>query len=74
MQKSSLLKKGLYKTIVKEQSKARYQRRLSAILWDTFTGSAPYADIMQRGLDPRMSASFILNMLNGKIKKSNDHV
>jgi flavin-dependent dehydrogenase len=74
VQKSGLLKKGLYKTILKEQSRVRMNRRLSAILWDTFTGSAPYADILQRGLDPRLSTSFIWNMLNGKIKNNHNHV
>jgi len=65
VQKSSLLKKGLYNTVVCEQKKARYQRRLSAILWDTFTGSAPYRDILLRGMNPKLSSSFIWNTLKG---------
>jgi len=63
IQKSSILKKGLYKTIIKEQQLDRDQRRLSSILWDTFTGSAPYVDIMKRGMDPRVASSFMLNLM-----------
>jgi len=63
IQKSSILKKGLYKTILKEQQLDRDQRRLSSILWDTFTGSAPYSDIMKRGMDPRVAGSYIYNLL-----------
>jgi len=69
IQKSSLLKKGLFKTVVSEQSKTRYQRRLSAILWDTFTGSAPYTDIMIRGLDPRVWGAFLWNTSKGIFTK-----
>ncbi len=74
IQKSSILKKGLFNTVLSEQSKVRYQRRLSAILWDTFTGSAPYADILQRGIDPRLTLSFMMNLFNGKVNNSNNHV
>ena len=70
IQKSSILKKGLYLTVVNEQKKVRYQRRLSSILWDTFTGSAPYKDILWRGFDPRVGASFLWNTLKGIFTKS----
>ncbi len=63
IQKSNILKKGLYKTILTEQRKTNKERRLSSILWDTFTGSASYSDILQRGLDPRVGASFIWNTI-----------
>ena len=74
IQKSGILKKGLYNTVAKEQSKVRYQRRLSSILWDTFTGSAPYTDILRRGLDPRISANFLANIFNGKPDSTVNHV
>lgn len=74
IQKSGFMKKGLYNSVVNEQNKVRYQRKLSAILWDTFTGSAPYADILRRGLDPVISAKFIINMFTDKINNSTNHV
>jgi flavin-dependent dehydrogenase len=35
-----------------EQAKRGQQRRMSMILWDMFTGSAPYRDIFMRTLNP----------------------
>ena len=71
IQKSPMLKKGLYNMVVTEQKKTSEKRRMSSILWDTFTGSAPYKDILKRGLNPLVGSSLILNTLkrsmNGKI-------
>ena len=63
IQKSTILKKGLFNTIQQEQYKENNKRNLSSILWDTFTGSAPYKNIMIRGLHPRIATSFLYNML-----------
>ena len=38
--------------VSKEQSSSSIQRRMSSVLWDTFTGSAPYRDIFRRTLMP----------------------
>ena len=62
IQKSSILKNGLFKTVLAEQSRENNKRNLSAILWDTFTGSAPYKNIMWRGLHPRVATTFLYNM------------
>ena len=62
IQKSSILKNGLFNTVLAEQRKENNKRNLSSILWDTFTGSAPYKNIMWRGLHPRVGASFLYNM------------
>jgi hypothetical protein len=34
------------------------ERRMSTVMWDMFTGSAPYLDIFKRTLDPRFLAEF----------------
>jgi flavin-dependent dehydrogenase len=52
IQKSGILKKGIFRMVVDEQTKESKQRHMSSILWDTFTGSAPYNDILRRGLEP----------------------
>jgi hypothetical protein len=58
--------------VVEEQGKTSEKRRMSSILWDTFTGSAPYTDILKRGLNPMVSTNLVLNTFkrssNGKIK------
>jgi flavin-dependent dehydrogenase len=69
IQKSPLLKKGLYKMVVKEQRKDSKKRRMSSILWDTFTGSAPYTDILRRGLNPLVGSNLILNTLKGTFNR-----
>ena len=63
IQKSPMLKKGLYNMVVKEQQLDSEKRRMSSILWDTFTGSAPYKDILKRGLNPLVGSSLVLNTL-----------
>jgi flavin-dependent dehydrogenase len=67
IQKSSFLKKGLHKMVTREQDKVNYKRRMSSILWDTFTGSAPYTDILKRGLNPLVGSTLIWNTLKGSL-------
>ena len=45
---SSLLKRGVVKMVSKEQKKGGDKRNMSIVLWDTFTGSAPYKEIFLR--------------------------
>jgi len=59
IQKSVILKAAMLRIVVKEQKMAREKRLLSSILWDTFTGSAPYNSIFFRFLHPRVLVSFI---------------
>jgi flavin-dependent dehydrogenase len=44
------------------------RRRMSAVLWDTFTGSAPYRSILRRGLHPglllRLAVAHVPALLN----------
>jgi hypothetical protein len=63
IQKSSILKNGLFNTVQAEQSRENNKRNLSSILWDTFTGSAPYKNIVWRALHPRVGTSFLYNMI-----------
>jgi flavin-dependent dehydrogenase len=71
IQKSNMLKKGLYNMVINEQEKTSDKRRMSSILWDTFTGSAPYKDILKRGLNPLVGSGLIMSTLkrsmNGNI-------
>jgi flavin-dependent dehydrogenase len=48
------LRRVLLAVTAREQSRPSDRRRLSRILWDMFTGSAPYADIFWRMLDPAL--------------------
>lgn len=51
IQKTYFIKRAMLQLVIKEQKRNRPQRKLSSILWDTFTGSAPYTDIFIRFLN-----------------------
>lgn len=63
IQKSSFLKKVLFQMVVKEQAKERGKREMSSLLWDTFTGSAPYKRIFLRAINPLLMATLTWNIL-----------
>jgi len=52
------LLRGVMKMAGAEQAAPRAARRMSIVLWDMFTGSAPYREIFLRTLDPRFLARF----------------
>ena len=55
-----LLLRGVIEMTAREQQHQRAARRMSIVLWDMFTGSAPYRDIFLQTLDPRFTARFAL--------------
>ena len=61
IQKRNFLKQGILRMVSKEQQKPGNRRYMSMILWDTFTGSAPYKEIVMRTLNP----IFIFNLIRG---------
>jgi len=60
---NSLLKRGVVKTVMKEQQKPGEKRNMSTVLWDTFTGSAPYKEIFLRSMKPAFLTSLVWNTL-----------
>lgn len=67
IQKSPVLKKGLLNMVISEQDKKSDKRLMSSILWDTFTGSAPYKDILIRTLNPMFSINLIGHTMKSSI-------
>lgn len=65
IQKRDFSKRGLLRMIVKEQREGNKQKRLSTVLWDVFTGSAPYRDIFQRTLNFSFIFTLIREMVAG---------
>ncbi|HZD57347.1 MAG TPA: hypothetical protein VE136_11520 [Anaerolineales bacterium] len=49
---------GIVRMVLSEQSKLPDQRRMSKIMWDMFTGSAPYRDIFYRFFHPAFWSQF----------------
>lgn len=64
IQKSSFLKKVLFQMVIKEQAKEKGKLEMSSLLWDTFTGSAPYKRILLRTLNPVLIATLIWNIFS----------
>lgn len=60
---SSLLKRGVVRMVSKEQKKGGDKRNMSIVLWDTFTGSAPYKEIFLRSIKPSFLISLVWNTL-----------
>lgn len=52
IQRWPFIKEVLFRMVLKEQEKEKGKREMSTMLWDTFTGSAPYRNILLRGLNP----------------------
>jgi flavin-dependent dehydrogenase len=58
------LLKGVLRTTAAEQTGGNGARRMSLVLWDMFTGSAPYRDIFFRTLAP----GFLVEFLAGTVQ------
>jgi flavin-dependent dehydrogenase len=54
-----LLRGAVLRMTVCEQSMPRTMRRMSGVLWDMFSGSAPYVDIFKRMLSPAFLGRFL---------------
>jgi 2-polyprenyl-6-methoxyphenol hydroxylase-like FAD-dependent oxidoreductase len=56
------LQRGMLRQVEREQALERgSRRRMSGVLWDTFTGSAPYRDILVRAMHPALLAALGAN-------------
>lgn len=62
IQKTKFARRALWRMVAREQLATNGNRRMSKVLWDTFTGSAPYRDVLLRTLHPAFVASFCWNL------------
>ena len=58
-------RRALLRMVSKEQKKEGTQQRMSMVLWDTFTGSAPYWHVFRRILHPFFLSRFLWNIVVG---------
>lgn len=73
IQKSAVLKRGLLHLVGKEQAQEHSPLRLSSALWDTFTGSAGYRNILRRFLHPGLLYGLVKSTLASNIPIINRH-
>ena len=57
------LRRAVARVVRIEQEKPGAERRMSIVLWDMFTGSAPYREIFLRSLHPRFIGRFVWESL-----------
>ena len=55
-------RRAILKIVKEEQVGKDGPRRLSGVLWDTFTGSAPYKDVFMRTLHPAFIVRMVWNV------------
>ncbi len=53
----------------REQSDGTRARRMVLVLWDMFTGSAPYRDVFYRTLDPRFIGGFVAGIARAALTR-----
>lgn len=59
VQSAAFLRRAILRMTAAEQSKRARHPRMSGILWDLFSGSAPYADICARMFHPALIARML---------------
>ena len=70
IQQHQFARRAVLRMTTDEQTKAGSARRMSQVLWDMFTGSAPYRDIFTRTLHPaflgRLTRDLAVSVMPGK--------
>lgn len=56
--------------MVREEQQDNRRKRMSSILWDTFTGSAAYRDIVKRAFQPGFIIAFIRHLFAAVLRRS----
>lgn len=56
------LRRAILRMTAREQLRKNATRRMSLILWDLFTGSAPYREVFFRFFDPRFGLCLLWNL------------
>ena len=74
IQRMKILRRGVLRMVSFEQRRTRGTRRLSTVLWDTFTGSAPYREVFMRTLHPVFGARFLWEIAAGIFSFTSDRV
>jgi flavin-dependent dehydrogenase len=63
IRKLMCVQRAIVRLAAAEQSASSKRRTMSTILWNLFTGSAPYQEILMRGLNPLFLLKFLWSMI-----------
>jgi flavin-dependent dehydrogenase len=65
VQRARFARRGVLRMTRSEQAQENSPRRMSSVLWDLFSGSAPYREVFLRTLHPAYIGSLVWNLLAG---------
>jgi hypothetical protein len=65
-------RRAIYRMTALEQQSEQGTRHMSRVLWDLFTGSAPYREVLGNTLRPGFLANFLWSLLLGLSPVSGD--
>jgi flavin-dependent dehydrogenase len=67
IQRARFLRRGVLRMTSREQASAASRKRMSGVLWDVFTGSAPYREVLLRTMQPVFPLSLVWNVVAGNV-------
>jgi flavin-dependent dehydrogenase len=69
IQRARFARRGVLRMVASEQQQAGSPRRMSNVLWDLFSGSAPYKAVFLRTLHPLYVGSLVWNLIAGNLSR-----
>ena len=72
VQRARFARRGVLRMTALEQRNADSAKRMSGVLWDLFSGSASYTNVLMRTLHPKYIASLIWNLVAGNISRAEE--
>ena len=63
IQKLRFMRRGVLRMTTREQTRAGHRRHMSRVLWDVFTGSAPYKEVLLRSFHPEFPLQLLWNLI-----------
>jgi flavin-dependent dehydrogenase len=69
VQRSRFARRGVLRMTSLEQAQSARQKRMSEVLWDLFTGSAPYREVFLRTLHPVYIKDLVWNLVAGNASR-----
>ena len=70
VQRSQFARRGVLRMTTLEQNQSARRRRMSEVLWDLFTGSAPYREVFLRTLHPVYIKDLVWNLVAGNARRA----
>ena len=67
VQKARFARRGILRMTANEQKRVGGPRRMSGVLWDLFSGSASYTNVLLRTLHPAYLGGLLWNLVAGNL-------